>query len=234
MSLFKKNLVLSGKGKLAYATIVKVGSSVGIKISAPVDGGLTAVKLGSEEYVLPCEAEASLETGDFSPEEVVIYVVKDREVILSTTKKDDGLLKRALEYRVDEAAKPVEVVEAVPIDADEELKVIKNKPKENFYIGIMDKIEEMMTIYPADEELDDLLEGGNFVKIPYDETDYYSVGTLTSNGKVVYVVYAIKGKSGIAPPKETAEAAQFLPTDNGNGYWVIMQDASSGDIVKND
>lgn len=234
MSLFKKNLVLSGKGKLAYATVVKVGSSVGIKLSAPVDGGLTAIKLGSEEYVLPCEAETSLETGDFSPEDVVIYVLKDNEIMLSTTKKDDGLLKRALAYRTDEGVVAVEKVESVPVGADEELKVIKTKPKENFYIGIMDKIEEMMTVYPADEELNALLEGGSFVKIPYDDSEYYSVGTLSSEGKVIYVVYAIKGKSGIAPPKETAEAAQFLPTDNDNGYWVIMQDADNGEIVKND
>lgn len=234
MSLFKKNLVLSGKGKLAYATVVKVGSSVGIKLSAPIDGGLTAIKLGSEEYVLPCEAETSLETGDFFPEDVVIYILKDNEVVLSTTKKDDGLLKRALAYRADEGVSTVEKVESVPVGADEELKVIKTKPKENFYIGIMDKIEEMMTVYPADEELNALLEGGSFVKIPYDDSEYYSVGTLSSEGKVIYVVYAIKGKSGIAPPKETAEAAQFLPADNDNGYWVIMQDADNGEIVKND
>ncbi len=234
MSLFKKNLVLSGKGKLAYATVVKVGGAVGVKLSVAPEGAITAIKLGSEEYVVPCAAETSLETGDFSPEDVVIYVVKDSEAILSTTKKDDGLLKKALEYRAEEVVEPVEKVESVSTDADEELKVLKTKPKGNFYIGIMDKIEEMMTVYPADEELNSILEGGNFVKIPYDDTEHYSVGTLSQSGKVAYVVYAIKGKSNLAPPKETAEAAQFLPTENDDGYWVIMQDADSGEIVKGD
>lgn len=106
----------------------------------------------------------------------------------------------------------------------------------NFYIKQKNKFDEIFTIYPKNEELERYIDDSKWVTINYDGDDYYVVGLLKSNDTVTHIVYGVPGLSGIYPPNETLEISDWLPTptreNSKRGYWLIFQDALSGEITK--
>ena len=104
---------------------------------------------------------------------------------------------------------------------------------ENFYINIRGKLEEIMTINPECKELERLIPDSKWVKVYYDEDEYYVVGILTEEGAVKYLGYGVPGVEGIRPPKEAEELCDFLTSDGEEeGYWIMLQKADNGELVK--
>lgn len=104
---------------------------------------------------------------------------------------------------------------------------------ENFYINIRGKLEEIMTINPECKELERLIPDSKWVKVYYDEDEYYVVGILTEEGAVKYLGYGVPGVEGIRPPKEAEELCDFLASDGEEeGYWIMLQKADNGELVK--
>lgn len=104
---------------------------------------------------------------------------------------------------------------------------------ENFYINIRGKLEEIMTINPECKELERLIPDSKWVKVYYDEDEYYVVGILTEEGAVKYLAYGVPGVEGIRPPKEAEELCDFLASDGEEeGYWIMLQKADNGELVK--
>ena len=104
---------------------------------------------------------------------------------------------------------------------------------ENFYINIRCKLEEIMTINPECKELERLIPDSKWVKVYYDEDEYYVVGILTEEGAVKYLGYGVPGVEGIRPPKEAEELCDFLASDGEEeGYWIMLQKADNGELVK--
>ena len=104
---------------------------------------------------------------------------------------------------------------------------------ENFYINIRGKLEEIMTINPECKELERLIPDSKWVKVYYDEDEYYVVGILTEEGTVKYLGYGVPGVEGIRPPKEAEELCDFLASDGEEeGYWIMLQKADNGELVK--
>jgi len=106
----------------------------------------------------------------------------------------------------------------------------------NFYIKQKNKFDEIFTIYPANKELEEHIDDSKWVTVNYDGDDYYVIGLLKSNDAVTHIVYGVPGLAGIYPPEETLEISDWLPTptrDNPKrGYWLIFQDAMTGNITK--
>ena len=106
----------------------------------------------------------------------------------------------------------------------------------NFYVKQKNKFDEIFTIYPKNEELERYIDDSKWATINYDGDDYYVVGLLKSNDVVTHIVYGVPGISGIYPPNETLEISDWLPTptreNKKRGYWLIFQDAFSGEITK--
>lgn len=106
----------------------------------------------------------------------------------------------------------------------------------NFYIKQKNKFDEIFTIYPSNKELEDHIDDSKWVTVNYDGDDYYVIGLLKSNNAVTHIVYGVPGLAGIYPPPETLEISDWLPTptrDNPKrGYWLIFQDAMTGNITK--
>ena len=104
---------------------------------------------------------------------------------------------------------------------------------ENFYINIRGKLEEIMTINPECKELERLIPDSKWVKVYYDEDEYYVGGILTEEGAVKYLGYGVPGVEGIRPPKEAEELCDFLASDGEEeGYWIMLQKADNGELVK--
>ena len=78
-----------------------------------------------------------------------------------------------------------------------------------------------------------LFRSSRFVKIAVEDSDkYYCVGLV---GSPDYICYAVPAVYTPQPPEELDGYCQWLPTDEnrpeGDGFWVIYQDAVSGDSV---
>lgn len=105
---------------------------------------------------------------------------------------------------------------------------------ENFYRNIRSRLEEIMTANPREEELEKLIPESKWVKVFYDDEEYYVVGILSEAGEVTFLAYGVPGIEGIKPPKEAEELCDFLaiPGTVGEGYWLMFQNAKNGDIMK--
>lgn len=122
------------------------------------------------------------------------------------------------------------------VDNEEQREFIErlSQEKSGYYIGIRDKVDELFVVYPSEEKLTAAIPDSEWVRINYDNEDYYVVGRLKENGKVAYVGYGVPGKEAIKPPKVAEGIANFLPIsglDSGyDGYWLFFQDADTGKI----
>ncbi len=251
MSLFKKTIILTNQKTAGFLTLVKIGSSVGIKVvlNDYKENLKLCLKLKDDTFYfdIPFEKlETEIKYSDFNKEEICVIIVDGDTIFARGGKRDSSfeLASRAhyatIEYTPvtatetnEDVAETDEIAQTQPSQVDSNgFDFFKPQTDKNFYLSIIDKIEEMMTVYPLDDTLNNALEGGRFVKVMYDDDEFYSVGTISVDGKVKYIVYAIEGLKDVLPPLETQEVADFLPIDEDNGYWVIMQDAITGETIK--
>ncbi len=105
---------------------------------------------------------------------------------------------------------------------------------ENFYRNVRGKLSEIMTANPTEENLTKLIPDSKWVKVYYEKGEYYVVGILAEEGEVKFLAYGVPGVRSVKPPKDAEELCDFLEVDGtpGEGYWLMFQDAKSGEIVK--
>lgn len=105
---------------------------------------------------------------------------------------------------------------------------------DNFYKNIRSRLNDIMTENPREEELEKLIPESKWVRVYYDRDEYYVVGILSEEGTVTFLAYGVPGIEGIRPPKEAEELCDFLelPGTPGEGYWIMFQNASNGEIAK--
>lgn len=105
---------------------------------------------------------------------------------------------------------------------------------ENFYKNIRSRLNDIMTENPREEELEKLIPESKWVRVYYDRDEYYVVGILSEEGTVTFLAYGVPGVEGIRPPKEAEELCDFLPIPGTpqEGYWIMFQNASNGEIAK--
>ncbi len=244
MSLFKKTIIITNGKTLGYASIVAIGSTVGIKIAVKecVQDQHAVVKLKDTPYYFDMDSntlEQEVKASPFESDEITVLVMSGNSIIGRGGNRDIALEIAAQarytkrEFGNIEATKQYEAEAQTSDIASEKFEFFAPQKERNFYLGIIDKIDEMMTIYPSNTELNQLIEGGRFVRVQYDDSESYTVGTITVDDKVSYIVYAVEGLESVLPPEETREVADFLKTgDDGRGYWVIMQSADTGEVIK--
>ncbi len=244
MSLFKKTIILTSNKTEGFLTLVKIGSSVGLKVvltNSPKNPKL-ALKLKDDTFYFDITLDkwnTEIKASDFKQDEISVLLLDDDIIVARGGKKDLTFETAAKAHYTKVEFTQVEVPDIAIEDSrteqnagDAGFDFFKPQTDKNFYIGIVDKIDELMTVYPPDDTLNNLIEGGRFVRVQYDDNEFYSVGTISVDDEVKYIVYAIEGLKDVLPPEETLPVADFLPTSGENGYWVIMQDASTGETIK--
>lgn len=111
-----------------------------------------------------------------------------------------------------------------------------NGNEHKFYEMIAEQLEELFDKYPREHHLENLIDQSKWVKINYNNDDrYYVVGIIYNNNDIKYICYGVPGEYNTEPPKELKDYSQWLPVDvtnpYENGYWVMYQDADTGENV---
>ena len=77
-----------------------------------------------------------------------------------------------------------------------------------------------------------------FVKIPYSDQKFYIVGVIKENKKEKYICYGVPENYSEKAPKELEGYCTFIPLSvfdlKGEGFWMMFQDAITGECVKKD
>jgi len=134
--------------------------------------------------------------------------------------KDNG---KATTQITDQEAQP-------PKDLDVDINPNQNQGK--FYSQVHNSISELFEHYPSDDVLCKLIPESKFVKVDYENTgDYYSVGLISEEGHLKYICYAIPSKKGSQPPADLEGFSQWIEVDKDSGYWLMYQDAETGENV---
>lgn len=105
-----------------------------------------------------------------------------------------------------------------------------------FFDRLKPQIDKLFEDNPAENSLQALFPASKWVKVEYeDEGDFFVFGLLyDEGGNVKYVCYGVPSVFDQNPPEELDGYPIWLPLDeqNGFGYWMTYQDASTGEPVK--
>ena len=108
----------------------------------------------------------------------------------------------------------------------------------DFFDLVGDQIDELFATFPHDENLAKMIPDSKWVRVDYDHTgEEYLLGIINEGGAIKYICYGVPGQFSKAPPKELEKFSQWLPIDLNNpedGYWVMFQDATTGDSIEID
>ncbi|MBQ7351794.1 MAG: hypothetical protein IJW59_02870 [Clostridia bacterium] len=105
-----------------------------------------------------------------------------------------------------------------------------------FYDMIAEQLDDLFEKYPKEPNLEKLIDNSKWIKIDSDyDNKYYVVGIIYNNNDVKYVCYGVPGSFQNEPPREMIPYSQWFPTNPQNphteGYWVMYQDADTGENI---
>lgn len=105
--------------------------------------------------------------------------------------------------------------------------------KTQFLGAISASLEELFSLYPAEERLAGVVPFSKWVRVPV-ESGYYVVGVISDQeGTARYLAYGVPDKDNASPPDAYPACRGWLPLEeDGAGYWMMYQDAITGEIVK--
>ncbi len=105
-----------------------------------------------------------------------------------------------------------------------------------FFDKLKPQIDKLFEKNPVESNLQSLIPSSKWVKVEYeDDGDFYVFGLLYDEQEnVKYVCYGIPAVFDQQPPKELSGFPIWLPLNqqDGFGYWLTYQDASTGEPVK--
>jgi len=141
-----------------------------------------------------------------------------------------------------------EIAQATSMEAlfesdDQEIEEIVKKElndesvsEHKFYNMIAEQLDELFDKYTREYNLEKLIDNSKWVKINHEEENkYYVVGIIYKDNDIKYICYGVPGNYYTEPPTELKNYSQWLPVDTmnpyDNGYWVMYQDADTGENV---
>lgn len=112
---------------------------------------------------------------------------------------------------------------------------VSNLAGGNFFEKVKGEVEKIFENYPAEENLQELIEGSRWAKINYGGDSFYVFGVLYTGGNAEYFCYGVPTNQSSTPPESMKDLASFVPAsaeDTQTGYWIMYQDARTGASVK--
>ena len=111
-------------------------------------------------------------------------------------------------------------------------KSAKVKIEEPFFKQIEASMQELFDKYEKDEELINLVPDSKWARVPVDDSNYYVVGLIYSDGNPNLICYGVPDKDSSNPPDNSNECRQWLELEKGGrGYWMMYQSAISGQTL---
>ena len=170
----------------------------------------------------------------------------------SAPEKESAEEKKEKEQRAEKSAPEIESIEKnkeqesglfekeeskqPPQEAKEEEEREKSEGREGktrFLGAISASLEELFSLYPAEERLAGVVPFSKWVRVRL-ESGYYVVGVISDQeGAARYLAYGVPDKDNASPPDAYPACRGWLPLEeDGAGYWMMYQDAITGEIVK--
>ena len=104
-----------------------------------------------------------------------------------------------------------------------------------FFITAEKELNSLFSKFPSYDNLKCYFPDSKWVKISYDTDRFYIVGLIKENKKEKYICYGVPEKYSKEPPKELKGYCTFIPLSifdmQGDGFWMMFQDAISGECV---
>lgn len=205
--------------------VIALSSAAGKEFAARASAG---GKKGEEERGQAGEKNA--------PERESVDEEKEKE----QTGKKSALEKEGIEknkeqaggiFEKEERKQPQESPEAAK--EEEREKSEGREVKTQFLGAISASLEELFSLYPAEERLAGVVPFSKWVRVPL-ESGYYVVGVISDQeGAARYLAYGVPDKDNASPPDAYPACRGWLPLEeDGAGYWMMYQDAITGEIVK--
>ncbi len=105
-----------------------------------------------------------------------------------------------------------------------------------YYRKAKPELDALFLKFPEEEVLSRSVKDSKWVRVYYSETKYYVVGLIKENGKEKYICYGVPSRYTPEPPDTLVGFCSFIPLSvfdlKGDGYWMMFQDAITGDCVK--
>lgn len=103
----------------------------------------------------------------------------------------------------------------------------------NFYLSVKPQLDEIFVCFPECDDLEEVVPNSKWAKIQV-EDGFYVVGLILDGEVVRYISYGVPALKNSCPPSEIRDVAVWLDDGKkeGNGYWVIYQDAMTGQCLK--
>ena len=103
----------------------------------------------------------------------------------------------------------------------------------NFYLSVKPQLDEIFVCFPECENLEEVVPNSKWAKIQV-EDGFYVVGLILDGEVVRYISYGVPATKNSCPPSEIRDVAVWLDDGKkeGKGYWVIYQDAMTGQCLK--
>lgn len=121
--------------------------------------------------------------------------------------------------------------------SDEEINDIVDEEmskKGEFFELIGEQVDELFKRFPENDDLARIIPHSKWIKIDYENNGReYVLGLIYNNSNVEYICYGVPGRVDVLPPEELQEYSQWLPVgeNNSQGYWIMFQNAETGDSV---
>ena len=103
----------------------------------------------------------------------------------------------------------------------------------NFYLSVKPQLDEIFVCFPECDDLEEVVPNSKWAKIQV-EDGFYVVGLILDGEVVRYISYGVPATKNSCPPSEIRDVAVWLDDGKkeGKGYWVIYQDAMTGQCLK--
>lgn len=103
----------------------------------------------------------------------------------------------------------------------------------NFYLSVKPQLDEIFVCFPECDDLEEVVPNSKWAKIQV-EDGFYVVGLILDGEVVRYISYGVPALKNSCPPSEIRDVAVWLDDGKkeGKGYWVIYQDAMTGQCLK--
>ena len=113
-----------------------------------------------------------------------------------------------------------------------------NVVKGNYFDKVKTELDSIFTEHPKEEALEKNIPCSKWAKIFYSNEKYYTVGLIYDEKRPAYICYGVPGKYSKEPPSELKGFCSYLPLSifdmQGDGYWMMYQNAESGECVQID
>lgn len=160
----------------------------------------------------------------------------DRENLKIKEKSDDGNTdgkSGAAENGAEIAGKDEDAQSLFRLAGSENL---REDERACYYDKVKGELDELFENHPAEEELGKCVPLSRWAKVAFARNKYYTVGVICDEQRPKYICYGVPAEKRGEPPEALKGKCSFLPLSlfdlDGKGYWMMFQDAETGQCVK--